>query len=58
MTRTNDTETTQLHGPRRLPVVRILGRAYFVDECLGELRACDNPLVSFPIDSSDWAWGD
>lgn len=58
MEQTNDIETTSEQGPHRLPVVLVLGRPFFLDARLDELRACDNPNDRLPLDASDWLWGD
>ncbi len=36
--------------PRRLPAIRISGRAYYLDERLGEFRAVDDPSKRIPIE--------
>lgn len=37
------------HVARRLPIVTIKGREYFVDERLQEYRAVDNPHIRIPF---------
>lgn len=38
-------------GPRRLPVAEYVGKLYFVDKRLGEMRNVQNPLDSIPLES-------
>jgi ribosomal protein S27E len=39
-------------GPRRLPILHVDGRAYFIDLRLQELRATDNPHVRIDLRTS------
>lgn len=56
MEHTNDIETTPEQGPRRLPVVLVRGRPFFLDARLDELRACDNPHDRLPLHGTTWVW--
>jgi hypothetical protein len=50
MTQANDEKAPTGRMPRRLPVVIILGRAFYRDDRLRELRAVDNPHDRIPFD--------
>jgi ribosomal protein S27E len=47
------TRTEESWGPRRLPVLHVEGRAYFVDLRLQELRAVNDPDVRMDLRSDE-----
>lgn len=47
------TENTELSGPRQLPIVELMGKQFFFDERLQEIREIENPTNSISFKDLD-----